>query len=143
MFGWPSLSGMLAALGNYNEDCPADPGEVAQALGSRTVLRMGCCSRGAGSLLSSRCWLAAQALQLSIGSLVGAAELCKSQESHLAVLWTVGIFALNCGPVLMGFVLDYLGPKFTAILGERGSCFGPLGANVNVVAWRAEGAGVS
>ncbi|KAL4517173.1 hypothetical protein Ndes2437B_g06781 [Nannochloris sp. 'desiccata'] len=46
-----------------------------------------------------------------------ASEICKSQESKLAVLWTVGIFALNCGPVLMGFVLDYLGPKFTAILG--------------------------
>lgn len=43
--------------------------------------------------------------------------ICKSQESKLALLWTVGIFALNCGPVLMGFVLDYLGPKFTAILG--------------------------
>lgn len=43
--------------------------------------------------------------------------ICKSQESKLALLWTVGIFALNFGPVLMGFVLDYLGPKFTAILG--------------------------
>jgi hypothetical protein len=49
-----------------------------------------------------------------------AGELCKSQESSLAILWTVGIFALNCGPVLMGFVLDYLGPKFTAILGMWG-----------------------
>jgi MFS family permease len=44
-------------------------------------------------------------------------EICKSQESKLAVLWTVGIFALNFGPVLMGFVLDYLGPKITAIIG--------------------------
>jgi len=43
--------------------------------------------------------------------------ICKSQESKLAVLWTVGIFALNCGPVIMGFVLDFLGPKFTGILG--------------------------
>ena len=43
---------------------------------------------------------------------------CKSQESKLALLWTVGIFALNCGPVIMGFVLDYLGPKFTGILGR-------------------------
>jgi len=43
--------------------------------------------------------------------------ICKSQESKLALLWTVGIFALNFGPVMMGFVLDYLGPKFTAILG--------------------------
>lgn len=44
-------------------------------------------------------------------------ELCKSQESRLAVLWTVGIFALNCGPVIMGFVLDYLGPKVTGAIG--------------------------
>lgn len=29
----------------------------------------------------------------------------------------MGIFSLNFGPVLMGFVLDYLGPKFTSILG--------------------------
>jgi hypothetical protein len=36
-------------------------------------------------------------------------------------MWTVGIFALNCGPVVMGFVLDYLGPKFTALLGEAGA----------------------
>ncbi len=48
---------------------------------------------------------------------VGEQGICKSQESKLAVLWTVGIFALNCGPVIMGFVLDFLGPKFTGILG--------------------------
>lgn len=49
--------------------------------------------------------------------LLPAETLCKSQESKLAVLWTVGIFALNCGPVLVGFVLDYCGPKFTCIVG--------------------------
>lgn len=43
---------------------------------------------------------------------------CKSQESELAVLWTLGIFALNFGPVLVGPVLDGLGPKWTAVLGE-------------------------
>ena len=43
--------------------------------------------------------------------------ICKSQESSLALLWTLGIFTLNCGPVLMGFVLDSLGPKLTGILG--------------------------
>lgn len=50
--------------------------------------------------------------------------ICKSQESKLALLWTVGIFALNCGPVAMGFVLDYLGPKFSGILGV---CLNMLG----------------
>lgn len=48
---------------------------------------------------------------------ITSSEICKSQESKLALLWTVGIFALNFGPVIMGFVLDYLGPKFTSILG--------------------------
>ena len=47
----------------------------------------------------------------------GGETICKSQESKLALLWTLGIFSLNFGPVLMGFVLDYLGPKFTSILG--------------------------
>ena len=46
-------------------------------------------------------------------------EFCKSQESALALLWTVGIFALNCGPVVMGLVLDYLGPKLTALIGGQ------------------------
>ena len=43
----------------------------------------------------------------------------QSQESALALLWTVGIFALNCGPVVMGLVLDYLGPKLTALIGGQ------------------------
>ena len=47
----------------------------------------------------------------------GGETICKSQESKLALLWTLGIFSLNFGPVLMGFVLDYLGPKFTSIIG--------------------------
>ena len=34
------------------------------------------------------------------------------------MLWTLGIFALNFGPVLVGPVLDGLGPKWTAVLGE-------------------------
>jgi hypothetical protein len=44
-------------------------------------------------------------------------KVCKSQEKSLSLLWTLGIFTLNCGPVLMGFVLDFLGPKLTGILG--------------------------
>lgn len=42
---------------------------------------------------------------------------CKSQESSLAVLWTIGIFALNFGPVLVGPTLDGLGPKWTSVIG--------------------------
>ncbi|EFN50524.1 hypothetical protein CHLNCDRAFT_139004 [Chlorella variabilis] len=44
-------------------------------------------------------------------------EVCTPQESSLQLLWTLGIFTLNCGPVVMGFVLDFLGPKLTGILG--------------------------
>lgn len=58
----------------------------------------------------------------------GDAPICKSQESKLALLWTVGIFALNCGPVIMGFVLDFLGPKFTGILGEGAGASVPSAA---------------
>lgn len=47
----------------------------------------------------------------------GLNTLCASQESKLAVLWNIGIFALNFGPVVIGPILDYVGPKLTAILG--------------------------
>lgn len=47
----------------------------------------------------------------------GPDALCPTQESKLAVLWTVGIFALNFGPVFVGPVLDYFGPKLTSVLG--------------------------
>ena len=43
---------------------------------------------------------------------------CARQESRLAVLWTIGVFALNFGPVIVGGVLDFVGPKLTSILGE-------------------------
>ena len=33
------------------------------------------------------------------------------------MLWTIGVFALNFGPVIVGPILDYVGPKLTAILG--------------------------
>ena len=47
----------------------------------------------------------------------GRIEGCKAQESGLALLWTLGIFALNIGPVPMGFVLDFAGPRYTSIIG--------------------------
>ena len=55
-------------------------------------------------------------LSADIGS-QGLNTLCASQESKLAVLWNIGIFALNFGPVVIGPILDYVGPKLTAILG--------------------------
>ena len=51
---------------------------------------------------------------------------CAWQESHLAVLWTIGVFALNFGPVIVGPVLDYVGPKLTAMLGK--ACTAPSGS---------------
>ncbi|KAK9804317.1 hypothetical protein WJX72_006375 [[Myrmecia] bisecta] len=47
----------------------------------------------------------------------GSEVQCSTQESKLAVLWTIGIFALNFGPVLVGPVLDFVGPKLTTLLG--------------------------
>ena len=47
----------------------------------------------------------------------GLSEQCASQESSLAVLWNIGIFALNFGPVIWGPILDFVGPKLTAITG--------------------------
>ena len=47
----------------------------------------------------------------------GRIEGCKAQEGGLALLWTLGIFALNIGPVPMGPVLDVIGPRYTSILG--------------------------
>ena len=35
------------------------------------------------------------------------------------MLWTIGVFALNFGPVVVGPILDYVGPKLTAIFGEH------------------------
>ena len=60
-------------------------------------------------LTTSRC-------AADIGS-QGLASNCAWQESKLAVLWTIGVFALNFGPVLVGPILDYVGPQLTAILG--------------------------
>jgi len=56
---------------------------------------------------------AAEAGEAALGS------RCSWQESKLAVLWNIGVFALNFGPVLVGPVLDWVGPKLTAILGAR------------------------
>ena len=42
---------------------------------------------------------------------------CAQQETRLAVLWTIGVFALNFGPVIVGGVLDWIGPKLTSMLG--------------------------
>ena len=35
------------------------------------------------------------------------------------MMWNIGVFALNFGPVLVGPVLDWVGPKLTAMLGAR------------------------
>lgn len=60
---------------------------------------------------------ASDAAHADIGS-QGLNTNCAWQESRLAVLWTIGVFALNFGPVIVGPILDYVGPKLTAILGK-------------------------
>ena len=71
--------------------------------------------------------------------------ICESQESKLAVLWTLGIFALNFGPVVVGFLLDWAGPKLTALTGKYGLMHFPDASSalkiwfqgINHVAWLA------
>jgi hypothetical protein len=62
---------------------------------------------------------------LAVVAVVNAAGLqkCKAQESELAVLWTIGIFALNFGPVLVGPVLDKIKPRWTSVIGKLSFCF--------------------
>lgn len=39
------------------------------------------------------------------------------------MLWTIGAFALNFGPVIVGGILDLIGPKLTSIVGKRNEPF--------------------
>lgn len=109
---------MIKDLNNFSDGCT----------GERSVdLRLLRVHAGSGISLHQPSLLPAADLArllcadpLSGDEVVDTGEMfCKSQESKLALLWTIGIFCLNCGPVIMGFVLDYLGPKFTGILGKH------------------------
>lgn len=44
------------------------------------------------------------------------------------MLWTIGVFALNFGPVIVGPILDYVGPKLTAIFGKLSTVHNMPGA---------------
>lgn len=61
---------------------------------------------------------------------------CAQQETKLAVLWTIGVFALNFGPVIVGGVLDYVGPKLVSIAGKllAAQCNLPLEAPLALLA---------
>lgn len=91
---------MLQQLGNYSDGCSPTESEAR---------RWRCCRR------CCRC----ASRPLTAPPSCARAAKCQSQEASLALLWTLGIFTLNCGPVVMGFVLDFLGPKLTGILGAR------------------------
>lgn len=108
MFGWPSLSGMLKELGNFAGGCDQPEGGASH---KRHALGMVCQGPPPSCFFSPRL-----AAHITVHA-PPAGQVCTSQESSLALLWTLGIFTLNCGPVLMGFVLDFLGPKLTGILG--------------------------
>ena len=142
MFGWPSLSGMLQDLGNYAEGCPAaasaQGGVWVWGVGRARLQGAAACGRCSGSkwpaaaqqairvaeFQVSRCTWAGRRRFIAccppppLGPLALHADAnCTSQDTSLSLVWTLGIFTLNCGPVAMGFVLDYLGPKLTGILG--------------------------
>ena len=113
---------MLKDQGNYNANCP--PGEICaplqQVSGALQTNEMGRGRTLSGSVGESHC--ATRAAPERPHQLMCCADLntrCAWQESHLAVLWTIGVFALNFGPVVVGPILDYVGPKLTAMLGEH------------------------
>ena len=101
---------MLKAQGVYSEDCPTDV-----APGGKEEMR----EEGFWAKKKNRVATSPPSPPLS-------GTVCKSQENRLAVLWTVGVFALNAGPVAVGPVLDWIGPKLTTCLGALlnawGSC---------------------
>ena len=92
---------MLKAQGVYSEDCPTDV-----APGGKEEMR----EEGLWAKKKTRVATFPPSPPLS-------GTVCKSQENRLAVLWTVGVFALNAGPVAVGPVLDWIGPKLTTCLG--------------------------
>ena len=114
IFGWNALAIMLKDQGNYNANCP--PGDWSHPLKSRCEMPDAAVSR------RHRCVARVQALLQSHHQVICCADLntrCAWQESHLAVLWTIGVFALNFGPVVVGPILDYVGPKLTAMFGRH------------------------
>lgn len=105
---------MLKDQGNYNANCP--PGTSAAPSRSKDF-----------SLVFALRWTLKRSI-VARKSCLDDRHLCADlttrcawQESHLAVLWTIGVFALNFGPVVVGPILDYVGPKLTAIFGEHQS----------------------
>jgi hypothetical protein len=116
IFGWNALALMLKAQGNYNRNCtqPIEGARLKLLLcNGRAVRCMWLTWHEAIAAAERAC---VPLLAADIGS-QGLNTNCAWQESRLAVLWTIGVFALNFGPVIVGPILDYVGPKLTAILG--------------------------
>jgi len=42
---------------------------------------------------------------------------CRPQENRLTLIYTLGLFAVNFGPVPVGPVLDIWGPRLVSVLG--------------------------
>lgn len=138
VFGWNALALMLQARNNFAGKCDDASERESGHLDSsclllllaagfvcnlqRTSASQGICNTVCvvfATLAPSLHHLTTfVALGTEVISNSGRISGCKSQESELAVLWTLGIFALNFGPVLVGPVLDGLGPMWTAVMGE-------------------------
>lgn len=41
---------------------------------------------------------------------------CKAQESHLSLIYTLGVFSVNFGQAIVGPFLDILGPRLVRTL---------------------------
>lgn len=118
MFGWNALALALKGQNIYSGGCDTEPKgmqclpllALSLFLDTRLIKSPPClCSSRSLYMLLVHCHDVCA---------VANGGLCPTQESKLAVLWTVGIFALNFGPVFVGPVLDWVGPKLTTVLGK-------------------------
>lgn len=108
MFGWNALALALKGQDIYATGCAAE----REGMPLNWAMLSSCRSQ------HKDCGANKRAACTVLRNAGGSDTLCPTQESKLAVLWTIGIFALNFGPVFVGPILDWVGPKLTTVLGE-------------------------
>ncbi|KAK9812965.1 hypothetical protein WJX72_006572 [[Myrmecia] bisecta] len=54
----------------------------------------------------------------------GRVETCKSQETKLALIFVLGAFAVNFGPLIVGPILDRIGPRIMSAVGTAINALG-------------------
>ncbi len=114
MFGWNALALALKGQDIYATGCAAE----REGMPLIWAFLINTCMLSSCSLQHKEHGADKQAACTVLRNAGGSDTLCPTQESKLAVLWTIGIFALNFGPVFVGPILDWVGPKLTTVLGE-------------------------